>query len=271
MDQTLRKLLQHPAIWRASDGHQAAACTTQATATTPSGFPSLDKELPGAGWPQNELVEILCPRWGCGEWQLLGPALATLSRRTRWIAWISPPWIPYAPTLASQGVKLANVLLVRPETNKECLWAMEQCLASGNCSAVLGWPASTLPQHLKRLQAAARKGQCWCLLLRPEDHAQQPSPAPLRIRMGAPGLRLQIIKRRGNWSSDWIQLPEKPLAPEPEPTQSEKSITPVTDEFYLNTVRSRRRIKHQSHNTGNTTAPPVSTQSITRHYSHRKP
>ncbi len=154
-------------------------------------------------------MELLCPYWGAGEIPLLSPALARLSQQERWLAWVSPPWLPYAPGLAKAGIKLENMLVIQPESAKEALWAMEECLQSGSCSAVLGWPQNPLPQHLKRLHIAAEKGNSLCILMRPEQCTQQPSPAPLRIELGRlqQAIFLRILKRRGSWTSQWLQLP----------------------------------------------------------------
>ena len=44
-----------------------------------------------------------------GELQLVIPALAALSRE-RWILWLSPPYIPYAPALAASGSRESPLL-----------------------------------------------------------------------------------------------------------------------------------------------------------------
>ena len=49
-------------------------------ATIPSGYPELDAELPGGGWPRGGLSEFLVERSSVGELSLLLPALASLSR-----------------------------------------------------------------------------------------------------------------------------------------------------------------------------------------------
>ncbi len=41
----------------------------------PTGFSLLDAQLPGGGWPQGALTEILCDEQGFGEVSLLLPAL----------------------------------------------------------------------------------------------------------------------------------------------------------------------------------------------------
>ena len=58
----------------------------------------------------------------------------------RWIVCIAPPLLPYAPALASAGVPLARLLVVRPERREDLLWAARQALLSGSCTCVLAWP-----------------------------------------------------------------------------------------------------------------------------------
>lgn len=203
-------LLRHPAVWRAGEAPLSAQRSRDGIAT---GFAPLDRALPDGGWPVSGLVELLCPHWGCGEAALLLPLLRQLGAQQRWLVWINPPWLPFAPALARQGVALEHTLLLRCERDKDLLWAMEQCLASGSCSLVQGWPARPQPQHIRRLQLAAQKGHSLGLLLRPLACAQQPSPAPLRLELGRQptGVQVRVVKCRGNWGSDWLAL-EVPAA-----------------------------------------------------------
>jgi len=96
----IARLLEHPAIWR---GRSVARRDT-----VPTGYPALDARLPGGGWPQAALVEIMVPHLGGGELQLLLPVLAALSNQpvARWCVWIAPPLEPYAPALAARGLSV---------------------------------------------------------------------------------------------------------------------------------------------------------------------
>lgn len=121
----LQRLLRDHAVWRGED-FRARACPDEAI--LPTGFPLLDEQLPGGGWRPGMLVEILLPYPGIGETRLLLPALSALSRRGRWLAWVAPPWIPYAPALLAAGVDLQYLLVVRPASDQDALWAAEQAL-----------------------------------------------------------------------------------------------------------------------------------------------
>ena len=190
---TLDKLLQRRDVWR---GGRLPPLTVGRLST---GFLSLDAVLPGGGWPQGALTEILPIREGIGELRLVIPALIRLSRSNRWIAWITPPRIPYAPALATVGIDLSRVLLVRPTTKTDTLWATEQALRYGKCGAVLAWPRQVNRRTLRRLQLAAETGQAWGFLFRSPQEKNSPSPATLRLRLEplGTGLVAQILKCRG--------------------------------------------------------------------------
>ncbi|MCP4042167.1 MAG: SOS cell division inhibitor SulA, partial [Gammaproteobacteria bacterium] len=100
MSPPLTDLLRHPAIWRA--GRPAAA----SYGTLATGFTGLDAALPGGGWPVGALTEIFTAGDGIGELRLIMPALARLSSEGRWIVWVTPPYIPYAPALQQEGMDL---------------------------------------------------------------------------------------------------------------------------------------------------------------------
>lgn len=202
MNDDLKALLRRQDIWRCSEiAKPAGACI-------PSGFAQLDEHLPGGGWPLGALTEVLLPQEGIGELRLFMPALARLSNQGQWLAWIAPPYIPYAPALAAWGIDLSRTLLVRPSSQADQLWAVEQTLRAGICGAVLAWPdkSSTGPgckrnDHTvqRRLQLAAEAGQCLGLLFGNAEQAQHPSPAAMRLRLERvpEGIAVEILKRRG--------------------------------------------------------------------------
>jgi cell division inhibitor SulA len=64
---------------------------------------------------------------------------------------------------------------------RDALWAFEQCLRSGACAAVVGWPLQAGLTALRRLQVAADSGACLGFALRDRRHADNPSPAALRL------------------------------------------------------------------------------------------
>lgn len=168
----------------------------------PTGFAALDAALPGGGWPVGALTEVLPAAEGIGEVRLLLPALASLSRQGRWLAWVDPPHLPYAPALSGAGVDLSRMVLVQPGRPEEALWAAEQALASGAPGAVLMWLKNPADRPLRRLQLAAERGRCWGVLFRPPGAAARPSPAALRLSLTpaggeGTGVAVQVFKCRG--------------------------------------------------------------------------
>lgn len=195
----LDSLLQKGAVWR-GDGASRLPHKVYS-----SGQERLD-ELLGGGWPAAALTEFFSVA-GTGL-SLLVPVLARLSKEKRWLAWINPPYVPYAPELAARGIDTSSVLLLRDLENKQGLWAMEQALRSGNCAVVMHWTERISPAQLRRLQLAAEAGNCMAVLFRPLKHSSQSSTAALRLQVdtGRDGLVLKVLKQRGNWAGGSLQV-----------------------------------------------------------------
>jgi len=200
----LEDLLAHPHIWR---GRSRAAKDG-----LPTGFAALDRYLPGGGWPRRAVTEIYLEHYGIGELSLLMPALAGLCRESealRWIVWVAPPFVPYAPALRRRGIDLDRVLLVHPSTAQvrraqmrranDVLWAVEQTVRSGSSIAVLAWLEEAGHLVLRRLQLAAEANGCWTVLFRPVKAMRQISPAVLRMKLSRREhkARVEIFKCRG--------------------------------------------------------------------------
>src|SRR5271170_5483106 len=129
----IAEILADARVWKLKDASAAPARPVWST-----GKSSLDARLPGGGWPTASLIEVLLDDAGLGEVQLFLPALVQCQRRmgeggaddVPWLVWIAPPHEPYAPALAQQGIDLGRLLVVRPASVMEALWAAEQALAS---------------------------------------------------------------------------------------------------------------------------------------------
>ncbi len=185
-------------VWRAHELDTAPGpCVS-------SGRPALDAQLPGGGWPQQALTELLLPSWGVGELSLVLPALVSQARAGQSVMWMAPPALPYAPALLQAGLPLEQMVLVQPHRERDVGWALEQTLRSGAMGVVLAW----LPEvrrlasgeQLRRLQVAAASSSTLCFLFRPLSARSHPSAAPLRIALAAAApqrLALTIFKRRG--------------------------------------------------------------------------
>ncbi|WP_425414780.1 translesion DNA synthesis-associated protein ImuA [Pseudoxanthomonas dokdonensis] len=190
---TIQTLLDARTLWHA--GRQASV----ADDGEPSGHAPLDRLLPQGGWPRRALTELLLPADGVGELALLMPTLARLTQTAATVAVIAPPYLPYAPAWQAAGIDLAHLQII-DATPRDGLWAFEQCLRSGACAAVLGWPQQASAPSLRRLQVAADSGDCLGFAFRDHAHAANPSPAALRLLRTAPAAGTpawQILKCRG--------------------------------------------------------------------------
>ncbi len=216
----LENVLARGDVWRGN------TLATLPETTIPSGFPDLDAELPGGGWPQGSLTEILVDRTGLGELGLCLPALAKLVNDGGHIALVAPPFLPYAPAWQAAGIEPEKLLVIQApaaqhrQSGKQRLpdnaWCCEQLLASGGFAAVLAWlePHSD-ERALRRLQVALGDKSCWACLWRPRSADRLASPAPLRLAVDASGtlnsasesgLSIRIIKRRGRPASRPLTL-----------------------------------------------------------------
>ena len=199
---SLAALLRRADLWRGD------AAATPPLPGVPTGFDALDACLPGGGWPAGALTEILSEGEGAAL-RLALPSLARLSREDKWLVWVAPPYIPYAPALAAARVRLEQMLVVTPGNDGDALWAAEQALRARGHGAVLIWLPKAHPRALRRLQLAAEAGEGVGLVFRPERARAESSPAALRLRVeAAPDGRLNVhvVKSRGGWGMPSLTL-----------------------------------------------------------------
>lgn len=176
-------------------------------AVLPSGHAALDAELPGGGWPQGHLTEILQAQSGLHEWRLLLPALQLAVQRGPLVL-VGAPHLPNLPVLAGLGIAPERLLRIEARTPAERLWAAEQALRCKELGALLAWLPQVRSEQLRRLQLGGQASPALLFALRPLDAQRESSPAPLRLAVQAgegTQLAVHILKRRG-------PLREQPLA-----------------------------------------------------------
>lgn len=204
MNKSLEQLLSHPSIWQARQSRQIKSVIS-------TGYEALDNKLHDRGWPLGATTELLGPAVGVGELRLLLPALRQQQQRP-WLLFLGPPFLPYAPALAAEGIDPQRLLVVCPRNGRELLWCADQALRSGSCGAVVTWGTRQAigNRDLRRLQQAAHEGNCWHVLFRPQAESQQASPSALRMHFDSASngdLQLQVLKQRGGWSGQALRLP----------------------------------------------------------------
>jgi cell division inhibitor SulA len=201
MKAALAELLHNPLLWQ---GDRLA----RAEDAVASGFAALDRELPGGGWPQASLTELLLDHQGIGELRLVLPALKALVRAGEWIALIAPPHVPYAPAFARHGIDPGRVIVVESAEEKNRWWSAEQVLRANSAGAMLFWPRVVNDAQTRRLQLAAQESQSLAFVFTGTARAAHPSPAPLRIRLSLVEQKLciDVFKRRGGVMSKPLML-----------------------------------------------------------------
>jgi hypothetical protein len=175
----------------------------------PSGCKPLDSVLPGGGWQSGTVVELMPNQIGIGELRLLMPALARMTQSERHIAFISPPYIPFAPALSQHGIRLERLLVIKPQSIKDMLWCIEQTLRCKSFGAVLAWPTVLVDRETRRLQLAAEAGASIGFIYRSMHAARETSPAAVRLcleRKEQDSLNIHVLKCRGTRAGMKIEV-----------------------------------------------------------------
>ncbi len=112
----------------------------------------------------------------------------------------------YAPALSGWGVSPDQMLFVRPNTQKEACWAIEQCLRCPGVSTVWAWVDQRFSTQVhRRWQLAAEVGGGVGMFFRPESARGEATWADLRLLVtplaGGRGetrrVRIDVLYRRG--------------------------------------------------------------------------
>jgi protein ImuA len=162
-------------------GHSETTFSTEEATPFSSGAAGLDRLLPGGGLRHGMLVEWLSegPAGGAATLSLLaareaagqGGIVVVIDRRQMF----------YPPAAAAWGIDLDRLIVVRPQTARDELWAAVQSLRSPVVAAVWAAIQRIDDRAFRRLQLAAEAGPTLGLLLRPASARGQPSWADMRL------------------------------------------------------------------------------------------
>lgn len=218
MNELINTLMQDARVWQ-GDRH-----TRTRQPAEPTGYPVLDNQLGGLGWPRGALSECLLDAPGIGELQLVLPLMQRLTCAGRTVFWLNPPHTPYAPALAQEEVDLNQVVMIHTDNDNDLLWTLENCLRSPVTGLVLAWPRRLAARDIRRLQLAAEAGSNVCVLFRSRKLARQSSPAALRLELEAgkhQDLQINVLKRRGSWPGQrcTLAMSQRTHVPLPEPSR----------------------------------------------------
>jgi protein ImuA len=195
------------AMWRGDElGHAPFK-------VSPSGWPALDAELPGGGWPLQAVTEVLTAQPSVLEWRLLTPALRPVVATGRQIVIVGPPRHPHLPGLLHEGLDERQLVWIRAEAPSERLWVTEQLIKANAAGALIAWLPQARQEQLRRLQVCAQACDGLVFLCRPEAARHEASAAPLRVHASVGPdwqLRLDLFKRRGPARETPLVLPSVP-------------------------------------------------------------
>jgi protein ImuA len=169
-----------------------------------TGVLALDRLLPEHGLRTGSLTEWLSPNLGGGAGMLAlmaareacfeGGALVVIDRQDRF----------YPPAAAAMGIDLEKVILVRPTSSADELWALDQALRCEGVAAVWGLVEAIDWRTFRRLQLAAESQHALGLLVRSSKHRSEPSWSEIQLlveprpSMGNRRLRVELTRGRGH-------------------------------------------------------------------------
>ncbi len=143
-----------------------------------TGLSAIDALLPGGGLTPRAMHEILSPT---DMPSLFLPLLfARSAAKTGWIVWCDFEKRFYPPAAAALGLPLEKLVLLRPTSEREQLWAATECLRSAGVAACVMSAARLSFIQARRMQLAAERGGGIGLLLRPAKAMSQPYAAATR-------------------------------------------------------------------------------------------
>ncbi len=148
------------------------------------------------GLPLQGLIELQS-RVGSGEIRFLANYLKHKQEKGI-IAVVHPPGLLTSEFLLQQGFDLTRILLIFPDSMANTLWATEQCLKSGLCSAVLLWQETLTFKHTRRINLACEKEGSVLILMRSIQNTPLPScKLSLQLQFEERGLRIKVKKQKG--------------------------------------------------------------------------
>lgn len=149
--------------------------------TSSAGCAALDALLPAGGYEAGSVVEYLRTTPACGASTLAwGAAAAAMQATGGFLVVVDTQHNVYPPTLTSHGIDLGKVIFVRPQSQADALWAVDQALRASAVAAVVAELERIDDRSARRLQLAAECGAGLALLLRSAAARKQPSWAEVQ-------------------------------------------------------------------------------------------
>lgn len=183
------------------EGARLSACRADGFRT---GLEPLDALAPGGSFARGAVHELLCePSHGTPSFVAMilargaarGPLAdsrinnADSQNASHPLIWSDPRQEIYPPALASHGIPLTQLLLLRASMEDQ-IWAVTECLRCKGVGAVVATIPALSRLEARRLQLAAETGGGVAILLRPAGRGSQVYAAATRwLVKPAPGER----------------------------------------------------------------------------------
>lgn len=186
----------------------------QPAAVFSSGCREMDGCLPSGGYEGGTVVEYLQTSSASGATSLaLSAAREALAATDRFCVLVDWSQQFYPPAAAAMGIDLKRLVIVRPRTLAERLWAIDQALRSPAIVAVIAEIEQMDDRAARRLQLAAERGGGLGLLVRRAAARQHPSWAevqwlvrPLAQASAHRQLNLELVRARGGRSGASLRV-----------------------------------------------------------------
>jgi len=216
-----------------------------------TGHPQLDAALPHGGLPIGTVAEILYTESGAGAMRLaMGiaptPSLPDSLLPSRLIVLIDSSGDFYPPAAFALGVDPRRLLIVRPPTLREAVWATDQCLRSSAVGVVVAALPRLEPATSRRLQLAARSNRTLGLIVRPARGCQKTFAA----------VRMLIEGRENGHQVTLIKVREGTPAPNPIPIHLYDEAGDETIPVPVSAVSADRTADHVRDRTGDFACDP---------------
>jgi protein ImuA len=161
-------------------GHSVATMAEDEPAFS-CGSAAIDRLLPGGGLRHGMLVEWLAELPGCGAATLGLLAAREACRAGGMLVVVDRTQAFYPPAAVGWGVDPGRLIVVRPRSMRDEIWAAVQSLRSPMVAAVWAMIDRVDSRNFRRLQLAAEAGGTLGVLVRGASARGQPSWADVRL------------------------------------------------------------------------------------------
>jgi protein ImuA len=165
--------------------HSGRSATSAPLIST--GCEALDACLPQRGYTPGSVVEYLRATPACGASYLAYAAAASAMKTSGgYLVIVDIQHQVYPPALVPHGIDLERVILVRPGSHADAIWAVDQALRTPAVAAVVADLEKIEDRTARRFQLAAENGDGLALLLRSAAARHRPSWAEVQWLVRSP-------------------------------------------------------------------------------------